>query len=84
MFSSAISFIIALAIVILVVKFIFKSATSIIGFLINAAVGAVALWILDIVGFGVPINWITAAVVGFLGIPGVILLVVLKHVFHLF
>jgi len=84
MFGSGIAFIIALAIVLLVAKLVFKSSTTIIGFLINAIVGAVILWVLNLVGLGIPISWLTAAIVGFLGVPGVIIVVILKYVFKIF
>ena len=81
---TVISFIVTVAIVIIIAKIVFKGTAWVIGFLINAAVGAVALWILDLLGVGLPINWITAGVVGLLGVPGVILLLLLKYVFKLF
>ena len=84
MMGTVISFIVTVAIVIIIAKIVFKGTASVIGFLINAAVGAVALWILDLLGVGLPINWITAGVVGLLGVPGVILLLLLKYVFKLF
>jgi len=50
----------------------------------NGIMGGIMLWFLNIVGsyFGlhIAINPVTALVAGFLGIPGVILLVVLKYV----
>ena len=84
MIGSIIAFVISVAILVLIVKLVFKGTTSIIGFLINAAVGAVILWVLDIVGLGVPITWLTAAIVGFLGVPVVIIVLVLKYIFKLF
>ncbi|EGO62540.1 pro-sigmaK processing inhibitor BofA family protein [Acetonema longum] len=48
----------------------------------NGAIGGIMLWILNLVGgyvdFHIAINPVTALVAGFLGIPGVILLVLLK------
>ena len=84
MAGSIIAYAIALALVLIIAKIFFKGTKAVLGFLINAAVGAVVLWILDIVGLGVPITWLTAAIVGFLGVPGVILVVILKYVFHIF
>ena len=52
--------------------------------LINGAIGGFLLWLVNLLGMFVgvylPINPITALVAGFLGIPGVILLLVLKYV----
>lgn len=78
-----VSFAIAAAIVIFIAKFVFKGTTTVFGFLINAAVGAVALLILDVIGLGVPITWLTAGIVGLLGVPGVVVVCVLKYVFNL-
>lgn len=78
-----ISFLICAAIVVIIAKIIFKGTKTAIGFLINIAIGAVALWILDLVGLGITITWLTAGVVGLLGIPGVVLLFVLKYIFHI-
>lgn len=84
MFGSLISFVIAAAIVIILAKVVFKGTVSVFAFLINVAVGALALFILDIIGLGVPITWLTAGIVGLLGVPGVVIVVVLKYVFKLF
>lgn len=80
---SIVSFVICALIVLFVVKVIFKGTKSAIGILINIAVGAVALWILDIIGLGLPITWLTAGIVGLLGVPGVVILLVLKYLLHL-
>ena len=80
---SIISFIISAAIVLIIIKVVFKGTKSVLGFIINIAVGAFALWVLDIIGLGVPITWVTAGVVGLLGVPGVVIVVVLKYVFHI-
>ena len=51
--------------------------------LVNAVLGGVTLWLLNVfggaMGINVGINVITALVVGLLGIPGVILLVILNY-----
>lgn len=55
----------------------------IIKFIINGLIGAVLLFILNIfgslIGITVAINPITALVAGFLGIPGVLLLLFLQY-----
>lgn len=52
--------------------------------LINAVVGGILLWVLNVfgnfIGLHIPINPITALTAGFLGIPGVVLLVVLQYI----
>jgi len=49
----------------------------------NGLIGGVVLWGVNFVGtyigFGIAINPLTALVAGFLGVPGVVLLVVIKN-----
>lgn len=53
-------------------------------FIYNGIIGGIVLWILNLIGgffgFTLPLNPLTALIVGFLGVPGVILLVVLKFI----
>ncbi len=48
----------------------------------NALIGGVMLWLLNVVGvyigFNIPINPVTALIAGFLGLPGVVLLILFK------
>ena len=76
-------FLVALILVLLIGKLVFKSVKVVVGFLINAIIGFVILWILNHFNVGIPINLLTSVVVGFFGIPGIILLLVLKFVFHI-
>lgn len=39
-------------------------------FFVNSAVGCCALWICHAIGLGLGVNWVTAATVGVLGLPG--------------
>ncbi|MHB9095285.1 MAG: pro-sigmaK processing inhibitor BofA family protein [Eubacteriales bacterium] len=52
--------------------------------LINAVVGGVVLWIINYFGayinIHIPLNPVTALTVGFLGIPGVVLLFVIQQI----
>lgn len=80
---SIISFFIAAVICLILIKIIFKGTKSLFGFLINIAAGAFALWILNILQLDVPITWLTAGIVGLLGVPGVVVVVVLKYLFHI-
>ena len=77
------SFLICAVVVIVITKVVFKGTKSVVGFLINIAIGAVALWILNIFNLNIPINWVTSGIVGLLGVPGVVVVVVLRYVFHL-
>ena len=53
-------------------------------FLINGVIGGVALWVLNLIGthigVTVAVNPVTALTVGFLGIPGLILVLLLQFV----
>ncbi len=50
--------------------------------IINGVVGGIFLWVLNVfggfIGLHIPINPITALTAGFLGVPGVVLLIVLQ------
>lgn len=54
----------------------------------NALLGAVCIIAINfaggLIGFHIALNVFTAFVVGFLGIPGLILLIVLKLIFNMF
>ncbi len=51
----------------------------------NGIIGGIVLWIVNFVGasfgFSIGINFISALVAGFLGIPGVVLLILFKVMF---
>jgi len=51
-------------------------------FLINGVIGGIALWVLNLIGgligVTIAINPVTALTVGFLGIPGLILILLLQ------
>ena len=78
---SVLGFVIALVVVLLIAKLLFKTTKAIIGFLVNAVVGYVILMILNFFNLGIPVTWVTTAIVGFLGVPGIILVLLLKFVF---
>ena len=83
MISSILVFAVTLAVILLVLKLVVKSVNFLIGVLVNALIGFIVLTILQALGFGVAINWISALIVGLLGIPGLILVIVLQLVFHI-
>ncbi|HCS73562.1 MAG TPA: SigmaK-factor processing regulatory BofA [Clostridiales bacterium] len=53
-------------------------------FLLNGIIGGVVLWLLNLVGgyigLSIAVNPITALTVGFLGIPGLILILMLQFI----
>ena len=70
-------------IVLLIAKFVLKiNFKRLIELIINIVLGIVILWLLNkfggSLGIAIPINIITALVVGILGVPGVIILVLLN------
>ena len=81
---SIVIFVVVLAIFLLILKLIGKSAKMIIGFLVNAIVGFLVLTILNFVpGIDINVGWISSAIVGLLGVPGLILVLILQLVFKL-
>ena len=70
-------------IVLLLDKFVLKVNTKrLIELIINILLGIVVIWLINkfggSLGISIPLNFITALVVGVLGIPGVIILVLLN------
>ena len=65
--------------VILAAKFLLHlDVKKVIGIAINAVIGMIALWLINLTGLvSIPINIITCLVVGIFGVPGTIVLVVL-------
>ncbi|NLG87292.1 MAG: pro-sigmaK processing inhibitor BofA [Firmicutes bacterium] len=49
----------------------------------NGLIGGIVLWLLNLlgsfIGLFIPINPITALTVGFLGLPGILLILLLQH-----
>ena len=70
---------------ILILKILTKPICWIFKLLLNAAFGFVLLFLVnffgDPVGIYIGVNFVNALVAGFLGVPGVILLVVLQFLF---
>lgn len=70
-------------IVLLIAKFVLNvNFKRLIELIINIVLGIIILWLLNkfggSLGISIPINIITALVVGILGVPGVIILVLLN------
>lgn len=76
-------FILSIIVTVFFLKIIFKISISLIGILVNSFIGAVVLYVLNLIGFNLPINWFTSIIVGALGVPGVVILVILKFVFKI-
>lgn len=76
-------FIIGVVILFVILKILSMPMKIIVKFLINAVVGMIVIYVLNLFGVGLVLNWITALIIGFLGIPGVIIVALLQFVFHL-
>lgn len=72
--------IIIIAVALLIAKFVLHlGGKTLIGLIINAIVGFLVLWVINWTGIiAIPINIITSLVVGILGLPGLLILIVLK------
>lgn len=78
------SFLVALIILYIVLKVIAAPVKIIIKLMINAFVGGVVLFLINLVGasFGLvlDITWLTSLIVGIFGVPGVVLVILLQIV----
>ena len=72
-------FIIAVAILFAILKVIGLSMKIIISVVINAIVGGIVIALLNLFGANIAITWVSAAIVGFLGVPGVIIVLLMKY-----
>ena len=84
-FSTAIGYILGLLILFVITKIFFTPIKFIIRLIANSILGALALWLLNLlrpfIGIYIGINPITALVTGLLGIPGICLLLLLQIIF---
>ena len=81
MLGGIVSFVVVLAIVLLVLKLLGKSVKTLIGILVNAIIGFIVLWVLSLIGVPVSVNWISSLIVGLLGVPGLVIVLILQLVF---
>lgn len=78
---TVVAFVVAIAIVLLILKLIGKSMKMIRTILINAIVGFIALFVLNLIpGIDLNYNWWSGLITGLLGIPGVVIVVILQLV----
>ena len=75
-------FLVAVIVLFLILKILALPLKIIIKLMLNALIGGVVLFLLNIVGarFGliIDINWISTLLVGFFGVPGVILVLIFQ------
>lgn len=78
------SFLVALIILYIVLKIIAAPVKIIIKLMINAFVGGVVLFLINLVGagfgFALNVTWLTSLIVGIFGVPGVVLVILLQIV----
>lgn len=78
------SFLVALIVLYIVLKIIAAPVKIIIKLMINAFVGGVVLFLINLVGAGfgfvLNITWLTSLIVGIFGVPGVVLVILLQIV----
>ncbi len=73
------------AVLLIVLKYVFNVSLKTLGeLLLNIVVGIIVLWIINRFGGAIgipniPINFLTALIVGVLGLPGVLLLLILFY-----
>lgn len=81
---NVLTFLIAVVVLFVILKLISLPLKIIIKLMVNAFIGGAILFLINIVGarFGLmlDINWITALIVGFLGVPGVIIVLILHFI----
>ncbi len=79
-----IAFVLGLLLIYLIGRVMLIPLKLVFKLLINAVVGGVVLWIINYFGayinIHIPLNPVTALTVGFLGIPGVVLLFVIQQI----
>lgn len=75
-------FLIAIVLLFIIVKLFSWPIKILVKLIINGVLGAVLLFLVNLVGanfnFAIGINWATALIAGFFGIPGVIFLIIFK------
>jgi inhibitor of the pro-sigma K processing machinery len=65
--------------IVLVVFIVFKLGKFILGLIVNIILGFIAILLLNsIFGLGIPWNWLVIVITAILGLPGVLLIVILK------
>lgn len=83
-FTMILPILIGVGILFIVLKLLSLPMKIIIKLVINGIVGGIIIFIVNLIGanfgFVIDLNWITALLVGFLGVPGVIIVAILQFV----
>ena len=83
-FTMILPILVGVAILFVVLKLLALPMKLIIKLVINGIVGGVLIFIINLIGanfaFAINLNWITALIVGILGVPGVVIVAILQFV----
>ena len=83
-FTMILPILIGVGILFVVLKLLALPMKLIIKLVINGIVGGILIFVVNLIGtnfgFMIDLNWITALIVGFLGVPGVIIVAILQFV----
>lgn len=83
-FTMILPILIGVAVLFIVLKLLALPMKIIIKLVINGLVGGLIIFVVNLIGanfgFMIDLNWITALIVGFLGVPGVVIVAILQFV----
>ncbi len=83
-FTMILPILIGVGILFIVLKLLALPMKLIIKLVINGIVGGIIIFVVNLIGanfgFVIDLNWITALLVGFLGVPGVIVVTILQFI----
>lgn len=83
-FTMILPILIGVGILFIVLKLLALPMKLIIKLVINGIVGGILIFVVNLIGtnfgFVIDLNWITALIVGFLGVPGVVIVAILQFI----
>lgn len=83
-FTMILPILIGVAVLFIVLKLLALPMKIIIKLVINGLVGGLVIFVVNLIGanfgFMIDLTWITALIVGFLGVPGVVIVTILQFV----
>lgn len=83
-FTMILPILIGVAVLFIVLKLLALPMKIIIKLVINGLVGGLVIFVVNLIGanfgFTIDLTWITALIVGFLGVPGVVIVTILQFV----
>lgn len=83
-FTMILPILIGVGILFVVLKLLALPMKLIIKLVINGIVGGILIFVVNLIGanfgFMIDLNWITALIVGFLGVPGVVIVAILQFI----